>query len=416
VSSAAKTYLKLAYLHLRRALLVAGARMLRLRPTPTVSAPAELRKILFIRTDRIGDMVLSTPALRAIKNAFPGAHLTVLASRSNAPLLRHDPHVDRVMVWAQDRLAAGPIGFMRQAARLAKAGYDAVIDPMTGHDLRPALVAGLSGAPIRIGYRGYGREVFFNRLCRMDGNRHIADLILETTRHLGAEPVRCLPHVHLLDEERDEASRWLTASGLGGRPMVAFHLGAHYASQRWPVDYFAELARRLLHDHDCDVLVIGGPGERDLVRSFRSSAGEGPVVCESVDLREMAAVVAQATALVCNNSGPLHIAAALDVPTLSFMGPTDRSRWMPLGLHHVVLRQDQLDCIGCNRGVCGRGDHACMRMIAPGTVLSELLSMLRQRHLRPARHSPAERSRSTGSLPMRNRRFGASGKPSISPL
>ena len=370
-----RTWVKAAYLTVRQALLVTGARLLRGWPTPVASLPTVLRKILFIRIDRIGDMVLSTPALHAIKHAFPGAHLTVLASRANAPLLQHDPHVDQVIVWDQGKRGISPIGFLRQAARLTRAGYDAVIDPMTGHDLHTAVVACLSRAPLRIGYAGYGREVFFNRLCHIGGDRHTADLVLETIRNLGAEPVERSPHIRLLSGECDCARSWLATRGLGSRPVVAVHLGAHYQTQIWPTGYFAELAR-LLQDKGCDVVAIGGPGDRELVRSFRACAGEKAFVFESSDLRQSAALIAQANVLVCNNSGPLHIAAALGVPTLSFMGPTEKSRWMPLGPLHVVLRQDRLDCIGCNRGICDRGDHACMQMITPEDALHPLLGLL----------------------------------------
>ncbi len=367
--------MKPAYLRVRQALLTTGAWLCRLWSAPAADRPTVLRNILFIRIDRIGDMVLSTPALRAIKHTFPGVNLTVLASRANAPLLRHDPHVDRVIVWEQGSKGISPVGFLRQAAQLAKAGYDAVIDPMTGHDLHTAVVARLSRAPLRIGYPGYGREVFFNRLCHVREDRHIVDLVLETTRSLGAETVGRSPRIRLLPEESDWAKRWLAAYGLGNRPVVAIHLGAHYPAQRWPTDYFAQLGR-LLHDQGCDVVAIGGPGDRELIRSFRRDAGEKAVVFESPDLRQSAALIGQAALLVCNNSGPLHIAVALAVPTLSFMGPTEKIRWMPIGRQHVVLRQDRLDCIGCNRGICGRGDHACMQMITPENALRPLLSVL----------------------------------------
>ena len=375
--SGVRTLVKNAYLRVRQALLLTGARLLRVWPTPVANLPTVLRKILFIRIDRIGDMVLSMPALHAIKHAFPGVHLTVLASRANAPLLQHDPHVDHVIVWDQGKRGISPIEFLRRAARLTRAGYDVVIDPMTGHDLHTAVVAFLSRAPLRIGYPGYGREVFFNRLCHIDGDRHIADLVLETARTLGAEPVERSPHIRLLPGECDWARSWLAACGLGNRPVVAVHLGAHYPTQRWPIEYFAQFTR-LMQDQGCDVVAIGGPGDRELIRCFKANGGEKAVVFESSDLRQSAALIAQANVMVCNNSGPLHIAGAFRVPTLSFMGPTEKSRWMPLGPLHVVLRQDRLDCIGCNRGICDRGDHACMQMITPEDALHSLLGLLQE--------------------------------------
>jgi lipopolysaccharide heptosyltransferase II len=413
--SNARGFVKSAYLKARKVLLTAGGRIPRLGSAMAAAAPVEPRNILFIRVDRIGDMVLSIPAFRELKRTFPASRLTVLASRSNASLLRHDPYVDHVIVWNGHRSGFGSSGFLRRAARLARNGYDVAIDPMTGHDLHTALIAFLSRAPIRIGFSGYGREVFFNRLCRMEEGWHIAELMLETTRQLQAAPAGCSPGICLIDQERDEAKRWLANRRLGGRPLVGFHLGAHYPSQRWPVEYFAELARGL-HGHDCDVLVVGGPGEQDLVRFFKTSVGERVIVCESFSLRQMAAVVAETTALVCNNSGPLHIAAALGVPTLSFMGPTEKDRWMPIGQHHIVMRQDRLECIGCNRGICEREDHACMRMINPKAALSALLPMVRDRPAPTVIRSAAKTSRTAEPQPTHGRGCGSFESPSYALL
>jgi lipopolysaccharide heptosyltransferase II len=366
------------YLHLRWALLIAVACVLKRRRRSLAGASLAPRNILFIRVDRIGDMVVSTPALRAIKRSFPGANLTVLASRANAQLLRHDPFVDRVMLWDGVRPLGSPIGFLRRANQLARARFDAVIDPMTGHDLRTALIAWLSRAPMRIGYAGYGREVFFNHVCRPGGDRLMVDLILDVTQPLGARPDGRTPQVRLLPIELEQARGRLTSSGSAGRPLVAIHPGAHYPSQRWPTDYFARMAQGLQRDHSCRVILLGGPEDGTLIKKIQDSAGLDLATFERLDVRQTAAMIAHADVLVCNNSGPLHLAAAVGTPTLSFMGPTDRDRWMPAGPGHVVLRQDRLDCIGCNQGTCARSDHPCMRMTTPDTALARLWPLLRQ--------------------------------------
>lgn len=324
-------------------------------------------------------MVLSTAALRAIKRGFPHARLTVLASLFNAPLLQYDPHVDEVIVWNKGGLGSSFVGFLRLAARLSKIGYDAVIDPLTGNDLHTALIAYLSGAAVRVGFHGYGREVFFNRLAAYpDGYRHVADLVLETARLLGAKSEDRAPHLCLLPEERDWASGWLKAHNLGHRIVIGIHPGGYYPTQRWPSEYYAQLALRLQHDHNCSVVLIGGPGDHDLIGSILASSGKRFVVFKSVDLRETVAVISQLNILVCNNSGPLHIAAALNVPTLSFMGPTEQGQWMPLGHNHKVLRQGHLECIGCNSGTCTRGDLACMRLIKPEEALISIMPFLKK--------------------------------------
>lgn len=340
--------------------------------------PHKVRSILFIRTDRIGDMVLSMPALRAIKRGFPHARLTVLASLSNAPLLQHNPHVDEVIFWKKGKFCSSLVGFLRLAVRLKKTRYDAVIDPLTGYDLCTALMAYLSGAELRIGFPGYGREVFFNRLAPPpDEHQHMVDLILETARLLGAEAEDRTPRLYLLPTERDWAGDWLKANHLDHRTVVGIHPGGYYPTQRWSAGYYAQLASALLEDHACGVILIGGRGDHDLIESIHAFSGERLAIFESIDLRRTVAVISLMNVLVCNNSGPLHIAAALNVPTLSFMGPTDKNRWMPLGLNHEVLRQDHLECIGCNSGTCSRGDLSCMRLIKPEDAFRSVTRLLK---------------------------------------
>ena len=367
------------YLYARQVLLLGIGRILRQGDSRPVPSTSNIKNILFIRTDRIGDMVLSTAALHAIKRGFPQARLTVLASLSNAPLLQHDPDVDEVIVWKNGRLGSSMVGFLRLAVRLKKTRFDAVIDPLTGDDLHTALMAYLSGAALRIGFPGYGREVFLNRLAAYpDRYRHMADLVLETTRLLGAEFEDRSPHLCLLPAERDWADDWLKAHNLGRRAVVGIHPGGYYPTQRWPAGYYAQLASALLQDHGCGVILIGGWGDHDLIGSILGSSGERFVVFESSDLRQTVAVISQLNVLVCNNSGPLHIAAALNVPTLSFMGPTDKSRWMPLGINHEVLRQDHLECIGCDSGTCARGDLACMRLTKPEEAVRCTIRLLKK--------------------------------------
>jgi heptosyltransferase II len=364
------------YLQSRKVVLCAAGQALRPRGLKRPPVPSEIRKILFIRPDRLGDMVLSTPVLRAIKKGFPLARLTVLASQSNAPLLRYDPYVDEVVIWAQRRKRVAPIQFLRQAHRLAKEGYDVVIDPLPGNDLSTALIAYISGALLRIGFPGYGREVFFSRLAGFADGRHMVDLILETARLLGVPPDRRLPHIHLLPTEGERADRWLRQQYLGTRPLIGIHPGGYYPSQRWPAEYFARLAVVLKRDGVSDIVLLGGADDRELVHMIFDRAGEHLVLFQNDNLRESVALVSRLDLLVCNNSGPLHVAAALNVPTLSFMGPTEKHRWMPLGRNHKVLRREDLDCIGCNRGTCPRGDHACMRGIQPEEAANGIRQLL----------------------------------------
>jgi heptosyltransferase-2 len=113
------------------------------------------------------------------------------------------------------------------------------------------------------------------------------------------------------------------------------------------------------------VILFGGPADEGLVQRIQSRMSGTTLKVVTPDIRWFAALLSNCRLLVCNNSGPLHVASALGIPTVSFMGPTVKELWSPLGEKHTVLRIDGLACIGCNRGICPTGSRDCMRLITP---------------------------------------------------
>jgi ADP-heptose:LPS heptosyltransferase len=326
--------------------------------------PGPIRKILFVRLDRIGDVVLSTPAFGALKKHFPGAELTVLLRSSTRGLLEQNPHVDRILT--VDR--AGE--FANVIRQLQAERFDLLIDPYDDWPLESALIAGLSGARVRIGYAVAGREAFFTvRLRPPVPGRHMTDIVWDGLKPLGIATGGAGPEVFLSRRELESARDWIDENTGGGLPVIAFHPGATFETQRWPLKYFSRLGTLLLREGRRRLLVLGGPADRPLVNELSSRLGEGALSCITPDIRRFAALLACCRLLVCNNSGPLHVGAALGVPTVSFMGPTVKDRWVPRGAHHTVLRVDDLPCIGCNSGFCRIKTHDCMRRIRPERVL-----------------------------------------------
>ena len=138
------------------------------------------------------------------------------------------------------------------------------------------------------------------------------------------------------------------------------------------------------------VLLFGGPGDEGIVDRILSLTRTRIARCLTTDIRLFAARLSHCRLLVCNNSGPLHVASALGIPTVSFMGPTVRQRWVPRGERHVVLRVDDLPCIGCNAGICRVGTHDCMRNIRPERVMEVIREAagieMRERHPKRTGH------------------------------
>jgi lipopolysaccharide heptosyltransferase II len=379
----AKRRLKTIYLDVRRALLTVGSRLPRPRSAVAATTSVEPRNILFIRVDRIGDMVLSTPAFREIKRAFPACRLTVLASRANAPVLGHNPHVDRVCIYPPGRQ---PASKWRLARRLRLEAFDLVIDGLDSYDLEPALLARLVRPRLAIGFEGYGREVCFDRA--VSGRRCRPGFVeagFDLLRSIDLEDGNRCPEVFLTSAEVSRAEQWLAAHTRGARPLVGIHPGAHYETQKWMVGHYAGLIEEGRSADTVEWILIGGPADSQAVERIRSAVGGRIQAVVDGDLRRSMALISRLDALVCNNSGPLHIATALQIPTVSFMGPTDAARWWPVGSTARVLRAEELDCLGCERGTCPDKRIECMRRITPKMAWEALQGVLAEAGAHPGR-------------------------------
>ena len=312
-------------------------------------------------------MVLSTPAFQAIKAAWPQSRLTVLASPANAPILENNPHVDEVIIYNR---RAGVSEKMRQIAAMRSRRFDLAIDLHADEALPTAFLAAMSRAAHRIGYASFGREVFFTGPpVQIEERRPVVDSLLGLLKENGiVSGDSRLPRIYLSDAEKRWAGEWLKGHGLLPGSWIAIHPGAHYETQRWPAQYYAALIDLIRRQSRAEVILLGGPSDTGVIGEVMTLIKENVCLSIQEDLRKFLALLSQCRMLVCNNSGPLHCAAALDVPTLSFMGPTVKERWTPVGEGHHVLRRDELPCIGCNSGHCRIKTHDCMRLIRPEAV------------------------------------------------
>lgn len=324
-------------------------------------------KILFIRIDRIGDLVLSTPAIKAIKETYPGSKLVVLASRTNCSLLENNPYVDHTVIYDPSKNLWTKF---RSILQLRNYHFDLAIDPYADYELKTALIAFLSGAKKRIGYVSYGREIFFNLPApTIENEKHFVDLTIDVLKPIGVIPKEKSPEIFIVEDEKKWASDWLKERGLATKPIFAIHPGAYYESQRWPAENFAELVCEISKAGKEELILFGGPGDETLLDAIVSMSGEDVLTSIPDDLRKFAALLSCCNIFICNNSGPLHMAVALNMPTVSFMGPTHKNRWLPIGDIHKVLRVDDLTCIGCNLGYCRIRSHDCMKLISPQMVI-----------------------------------------------
>jgi len=337
-----------------------AARLVRRRVTPP--AVTLVHRLLVIRTDRIGDMVLSTAALADLRAHFRHARITVLAPEGPLQVLRGHPAVDALVPLKDRRLPPDLMG-----------KFDLAIDLTPDERLLGARLAAATGAPWRTGLSAYGRQAFFTLpTAKARPDLHIVDLNRDLLRAIGVPSPAAEPTLHLQPSERAAAQARVSALGAAA-PRVVVHPGAHYPSQRWAAGRFAEVIARLTETVGAACIVVAGPGEEDLAEAIGAATPDA-LLPGPLDVRGLMGMIAVADLFLGNNSGPLHIAAALGVPTLSVMGPTDPRRFAPRRPEDTVLRLE-LPCSPCQRARCWH--HTCLEAIPAEVVAARARDILR---------------------------------------
>ena len=201
------------------------------------------------------------------------------------------------------------------------------------------------------------------------------DYNLDLLSCLGIEAQKRQPEIFLSTDEKGNASKLLRKNGVNPeKRIIGIHPGGHYESQRWPIKEFAAISDYLITSYGIKVILFAGKEEKRLISEFKVYAVKTPIILEDLNLREFMSTLSYCSLFLCNNSGPLHIATALNIPTVSTMGPTIPYHWWPRGDNHIVLRKD-LDCSPCKKGICET--HECMKLITTDEFLAAVTSQLK---------------------------------------
>ena len=327
-------------------------------------------------------MVFTTPALRAVRQRFPAAHISYLVEPLAAPVIASSAHVDELIVAPRAHLASDIALGLRLRARR----YDLAIDFHSGP--RASLLTWLSAASRRIGYDVPGRGwMYTTRVARPRGirPRHAVENQWDLLAPLGVPPpaTDANPVEMPVDPAADAAiARRLQAAGLGGPArLVVVHVSAGNPFRRWPASSFAEMAAALSSHDDVHVIVTAGPSDRDaaarVVDDARTRLPQAlqPRVLSlgDVSLAELRALIERAALFIGGDSGPLHIAATSAVPIVGLYGPTLPVRsapWRDRRFLTASVDAGALECRPCDQRVCVPGDFRCLTRITPGAVVA----------------------------------------------
>lgn len=331
-------------------------------------------RILLSRLRFMGDVLLTTPLIRRLREAMPAAFIAYLAEATYAPLLEHNPHLNEIIAYPP--AGANLLSQLRVIHTLRARRFDLAID-LFGNP-RSALLTYLSGARHRVGgdYRGRGR-LFTIRIPRPAAPIDAIDFHLRSLAPFGIQGGAKTTECFLQPHELQAAAHWLRAHRLEPwQPLAALHPGATWPNKRWPLSSFLEVAKCLLAE-GVQVFVSCGPGEEELAVPFRALQDRRLVAGEVLPLRLLAAVLQQCRLLISNDCGVMHLAVAVKTPTIGIFGPGEPEIWFPYPPEagHRFFVAD-IECRPCHQNTCPLRTLACMHATTPSAVTRTALSLL----------------------------------------
>ena len=332
---------------------------------------SNIRKILIRAVNWVGDAVMTTPALGAIRNYFPDARITMLANPLVAELFRPHPWVDEVMIYDRKGRHAGIGGRLKMAAELKAHHFDLAI--LLQNALDAAFLVRLARIPRRTGYRTDGRGLLLTHgvtVAEQVKKLHHVEYYLAMLAEAGIPAAERRQFLYVSKEEEYSMACRLAAAKIGsGDFLLGINPGAAYGSaKRWYPERFARVADELALRWGCKVVITGGPEEIGIAADIEK-AMQQPVVnmAGRTSVRELMALIKRCNFFVTNDSGPMHVAAAFDVPLVAIFGPTDHTTTSPLSAYSVIVRQET-DCAPCLKRECST-DHRCMAGVTAQDVI-----------------------------------------------
>ena len=298
-----------------------------------------MKKILVFSFSFIGDAVLSTSVIQPLRKHFPDVHITFLVGPRAFDLFAAAPNIDATVVYDNRGEHAGWKGRLHLIKTLRLGRFDLVVN------LRDSLTARCIGA------QHWG-------MARGDSNRHAVTRYLEVLQRHGVDTANAHPRLELTEAERTAARCFLVAAGLASeRLLIGIHPGGNWEYKLWGGKNYADIASILVEKLNVAILLFAGPNERELQTQVAEMMDAPPILVQTDNLRHLAALISMCDVYIGNDTGPMHIAAAVDTPVVALFGSTNPIRSGPYGEIHTVV-QSGID-LGCNPCHPGRSPGGC---------------------------------------------------------
>lgn len=351
----------------------------------------QVRKILAIRFAYLGDVILTVPAIKPLKDRFPESSICFLVGSGARQVLENNPFVDEIITydppWFYPRRNLSCIlDYVRLVRLIRSKGFDTVID-FRG-DLRNILFVVLpSGACRRVGSAMTGGGYVLTKSVPWTQKKHKVEFHLGLARALGVNTNTPGPMTLYPDgEDRARVQGLLQEMNIrDGDFLAGLHPGGRVDLKNWDIACYAEVADVLAKRYDAKILITGGADEVTLGEAvLRSMKGEGFNLCGKLSLKQLQVLLEEMSLFVTNDTGPLHIASGANVPTVAIFGPSEVWDTGPLSQHHRVVMKDLPCRAACDTYTCRNKDyHECLKSIKPAEVLAACAEVLEAVKKRP---------------------------------
>ncbi|MDD4004479.1 MAG: lipopolysaccharide heptosyltransferase II [Elusimicrobiaceae bacterium] len=362
--------------------------------------PQNASKICIYQTAFLGDAVLTAPLIRKTAELFPNAEITLVTRPETVDIFKPLREISLIII--DDKHSTGLLNGIRKMTKaLRSRRFDVIIVPH--RSFRSALIAWLSGAPVRVGFSSSAGKLLYNRLVPFSWLLHDTERNLSLLNAISPADITPAP-VSFRENEKIRAEINSRLERLGcrpDRPLIGIHPGSAWFTKRWPPERFAMVIRLLYKTLHARAVLVGGKGDYELGEQIcRLSRTDAINWTGKTDLPELMALMTRLRLFITNDSGPMHIATAFNVPTVGIFGPTTRELgFFPYGSGHRVIEKD-LACRPCTLhggNTCPREHFLCMRLITASEVFASSYEMLTGKRfdmnsqvtVRPAAHSAA---------------------------
>ena len=341
----------------------------------------EFKRILVVRTDRIGDVLLSTPVLKALRDNFPHAYIAMMVSPYAKDIVEGNPFLDEVIIYDKDAKHKSWFKSMKFSRVLKKKQFDValILHPIN----RSHLITFFAGIKKRI---GYDRKLGFLLTDRIEhtkqlGQKHELEYNLDLVRYLGVEPFDKEIFIPIKNESERWAKEIFAKEGIReDEKLLVIHPGASCVSKIWPAERFACIADKLVEKYGFKVLIVAGPKDINIAQNVIRSM-HVPVIdlAGKTSISQLASILKRSSLLISNDSGPVHVASAVGAPVISIFGRSQKGlspkRWGPSGKFGRVLHKD-VGCVECLAHNCAK-EFLCLNSISVDEVVQAAEELLK---------------------------------------